>query len=952
MTNAIHDANTQLDGDENARNRQSPNEVEDSLEVDDSLLDHEDDYSSYSSGSNRAGPDLLKPGLLGSWEGIAVMLFGVGLPAAVISAGLVTCFDRVVRLFLKHPAESLVEIVLALLIPFGNYIVWSALSRNEIRNSIRRGVINGLSLGSALIIALIPTVALVLGSPVTETARGQILSGLYMSCAVIAWLAFTTSFYLADRLRRTRQTSGSQARSIVFSAIGVALAVLGFSASEAQSFAVRYAEQLAISESRDDIKKGLEILRSLKPERDIKMQCADQKCAGIAGMFFLINPAIERQLYFAVSGKPFRDQESTDFASLPDDYLSRHVVGAPIKGLGLLRSGITGTVSPETLTSTLHWEMVLKNRTYFPQEARAEFMLPPNAVVSGLTLWINGEPHNAAFGRPQNVRGAYRWVTGARRDPALITDLGRGRTLLQCAPVPPQGEMKVRVTMTSPLKLDVPSEAVLTLPRFIDTNFSLKGDHSVGVRSPLALKLKRDGVRSERTVNGDSLLTGWLDESAISGTGVSVRVARPVTMGPIAVRDPRTGRYLIETIHQVASSVPKNLVIALDGSQSMKEHLSEIEKALKGIPRSINTSVLIATHSDEKAIKPLPLKEGLEFMRKYDFSGGRDNLLTVVKAAEAAGECEDGAVLWIHGPQPAYNHEMYIMTPFSRTPRFFELALDNGLTNAGEFFKNHKEIGPFVPVTRNGKVSEDLDRLISKWRLGGKEYVTRFVETNQKPASRFGNSREAVELANLHAFNLVNRYINERNVQAAEKIAVSSRLVTLVSGAVVLERHSDYSRWGLNDPNQRSYSEELAAQNADTALNEIDGSRIAFDGASGAPVLQSATNGSIGPQGADATVITGINTAGTVRVNNLANLEALLNVIANGAQIFGILIGGFLVVSNLVRKTGMTMLFGIPVSMSRPAAIALGATLFFIGLAFPGLINYMVASARDANLFD
>lgn len=55
-----------------------------------------------------------------------------------------------------------------------------------------------------------------------------------------------------------------------------------------------------------------------------------------------------------------------------------------------------------------------------------------------------------------------------------------------------------------------------------------------------------------------------------------------------------------------------------------------------------------------------------------------------------------------------------------------------------------------------------------------------------------------------------------------------------------------------------------------------------------APGLQCATNGTVGPQGADATVIMGVNTAGTIRVNNLANLEALLNIIANGMEILGI----------------------------------------------------------------
>ena len=59
-----------------------------------------------------------------------------------------------------------------------------------------------------------------------------------------------------------------------------------------------------------------------------------------------------------------------------------------------------------------------------------------------------------------------------------------------------------------------------------------------------------------------------------------------------------------------------------------------------------------------------------------------------------------------------------------------------------------------------------------------------------------------------------------------------------------------------------------------------------------APMLQGATNGTIGPQGGDATAVMGVNTAGTVRVNNLANLEALLNIIANGMEILGIAWGG------------------------------------------------------------
>ena len=117
---------------------------------------------------------------------------------------------------------------------------------------------------------------------------------------------------------------------------------------------------------------------------------------------------------------------------------------------------------------------------------------------------------------------------------------------------------------------------------------------------------------------------------------------------------------------------------------------------------------------------------------------------------------------------------------------------------------------------------------------------------------------------------------------------------------------------------------------------------VQFQG-SNAPTLQGATNGTIGPQGQDATSIVGVNTAGTVRVNNLANLEALLNIIANGMEILGIAWGGPTMIMGF-----MHMAAGTHDAMKRVLFGAAGVTG---GLATPGAINWLVASARDANLF-
>ena len=117
-----------------------------------------------------------------------------------------------------------------------------------------------------------------------------------------------------------------------------------------------------------------------------------------------------------------------------------------------------------------------------------------------------------------------------------------------------------------------------------------------------------------------------------------------------------------------------------------------------------------------------------------------------------------------------------------------------------------------------------------------------------------------------------------------------------------------------------------------------------FMGQNGAaPTLEGATNGTIGPQGDNATVITGVNTAGTVRVNNLANLEALLNIIANGMEILGIAWGGPTMIMGF-----MHMAAGTQDAMKKVLWGAGGVTG---GMATPGAINWLVASARDANLF-
>jgi hypothetical protein len=142
---------------------------------------------------------------------------------------------------------------------------------------------------------------------------------------------------------------------------------------------------------------------------------------------------------------------------------------------------------------------------------------------------------------------------------------------------------------------------------------------------------------------------------------------------------------------------------------------------------------------------------------------------------------------------------------------------------------------------------------------------------------------------------------------------------------------------------QDAFDSSGATGNYGNSSMHFTGSQTMQGGSAAAPMLQGATFGTIGPQGTDATVIQGINTSATVRVNNLANLEALLNIIANGMEILGIAWGGPTMIMGF-----MHMAAGTQDAMKRVLWGMGGVTG---GLATPGCINWLVASARDANLF-
>lgn len=868
-------------------------------------------------------------------EGFAVTAFGIVVPALVTIAASVVFFERLLRLIFKHPVETLVECAFVALIPIANYLAWNALRRNDFRHPLLMGILNGSAITTSFALSAITGASVFFGMP-----------GGYLLFAAASGVAGFASLYIGWSLRNAVGTRQGQANRVLFSALGALLAMLGLAACEAKGTMTRFAESMALSDVPADRDRALDMLRKLDVEQDLRMQCADGRIAGLPGMFWRISPERERELYFAVTGKPYGNNLTDSVYSMSDEYLSKHVVGAPTPGLNLLRSQLAGYVNPRTLTSTVTWTFVFKNNTFQGQEARAEIAVPPGAMISDLMMWKDGTARKAMIGpgdrvfamRNQDSRmSKYNWYDMGDVDPALITDLGRGRALLKCADVPAQGEVKVQLTFTERLKPVELTQANMVLPHFVDANFSLKGDYNLRLHSPkpMSVPAEMKTIRLQSAADGGALLIGSLDERDLNGATFNVGVTRAPEFGPFAIAENKgaSQAFIKETIKRVGTNAPEHLVVVVDNSQSMKGHVDELIKALENMPPNVKASIVLPT--DGQQMEPVELKKGIQMLRTAKFTGGKDNLQAVIKAAESAGETRHGAVLWVHGPQPSFNEEMYIMAPYIERPSFYELALDDRWTDTNEFFKNHREIGPFVAVARAAGVMDDLRSFISKWQTGGSEFVVSTERSTDRPDCEQVTGRAAEELSRICARDEVYKVLRDGDLSLAAEMATQAHIVTPVTSGAVLHRTQVAQQ--VNEVQQTAWIQG--------ATNGTIGPRD-YEQHVESQVANQPANLAVGSGASDAGLIAGVNTAATVRVNNLASLESLLGIIAIGIELIGLVYGAGCLIRGVFGSAAV-----LPNQRSKTAWIAIGLIVIAAALTVPGSINWMMASARDANLF-
>lgn len=746
------------------------------------------------------------------------MFGGVVLPAVSI---LVETASHICAETFFDPIPTLWHVIMVVFVPLAHLQVWLAVRKGSTERPVLLGLANAVAIGISAFYSIIYLPLL----PLAFVAL--ILAGMGL-LPMTPFFSLATGIILRRQLRRIAPPSYAvKWRGLV---AGLALSLAAVVLVELPITLTRIGLQMASTASQPERRaRGLRLLRDYG-NRDYLLRACYQRmgeATDLVGFLFSFgNPVTSqeaREIYYRVTGETFdtsRPPRRLKGQLQPDDTFDFDpdqggtVIAGKVKGLSLNGSLIDGSVNADAALGYVEWTLTFKNVSGEQQEARAQVQLPPGGVVSRLTLWVNGEPREAAFAARERTRAAYQQVVRReRRDPVLVTTSGRDRVLVQAYPVPPNGgELKLRFGISAPLVLEDRARGLLRLPHFLNRNFSIPDEvkHSVWVESKRPLQAESNRMRAERPEVNRHALRGTYSDTELSGSANVVRLERDAEVTEVWTRDPskQDGEVIRQFIREGETPVPSRIVLVVDTSQSMREHGAEIVAALKSLPANVETRLILADGngayeegmSQHAASGSVGELTGL--LAAASFEGGADNVPALTKAWEIASERPGGVVVWVHGSQ---GMEIWpvgeLRRVIERRPvgtALYTLQAVNGRDRIEEGLDG---VNSIKPVPRLGRLQSDLENLFTQ--LAGQRRTLELVRVSEKlkqtTASPSGKETSA-HLARLWANDEVARLITGQEKDANEKavlVAAQYQLVTPVSGAVVLETAQQYERAGL-----------------------------------------------------------------------------------------------------------------------------------------------------------
>jgi hypothetical protein len=747
---------------------------------------------------------------------VLVALFGVILPAFTLGFELT---QRWCTTELFDPVPTVVHAILIGGVPAANLLAFFATYRRTPELLRTAAFINGMALGVSFLYAVIFLPLLPVG------LIGLLFFGLGL-LPLSPLLSFSMVLVMRSRLRRVHPAGAVMARPWL--AAGVAL--VAFLAAEAPMTGTRLALQAAVNGSAETQRTALQWLRRLGDEQTLLSAAYVAPRRGTFLNFLLsfddsITVEEARAVYYRVTGKTFNSVPKPEnfrneggWRFNQDFDQAGREVGGRVKGLSLAGSELKGSVDGDAALAYLEWTMSFETTEEGQSEARTQLVLPPGAVISRVTLYIDGQEREAAFAGTEKVRAAYEAVVQTRRDPLLVTQKGKARVQVQCFPVVKGPPMKIKLGMTVPLlPKDEGRFAALLLPTLAERNFHIPEDfrHTVRVESmrPLAtqagggVEQRKDGVSEWLAALGDEALQPPQAVLTVQRKGAAALAWTEDLAEPSA--------YAVrQQLRRVRVEVPERVILVIDGSREMKEALPEIASALASFPQGTELAVLASLDGVEELL-PLGKVDAAALqglagrVRELDPVGGQDASAALAQAWSMVASQGRTVVVWIHGSHPLAPER--VRPPASgpteplawwlsstRPEAVLDVMVGRGPNRMAVELAEHV---PFRTVARTGPLEQDLKTLFTRWGSEVAEFHRdRLPLAELKPPPEAWKT--SAHLARLWARDELSRVLESREASAesrvkASELAARYQLVSEVSGAVVLERQSQYDAAGL-----------------------------------------------------------------------------------------------------------------------------------------------------------
>jgi len=737
------------------------------------------------------------------------LVFAVVYPTAVIALELVS---RLCASTFFDPMPTAWHALAVCGVPAGNLVVWVFLRRRQPRSVGWLAFVNGCAIAVAAFYALLFLPLLPFAAVLIPVGIGLLPFG-----PVVAFMG-------ALSLRRRFRALHAHRRSLGALCAGLAAGTALLLALDLQQAATRLGIEWAASSVPAQRARGVALLHAIGDDSLLLRLCYDTAArpTGLLSALVLLgehawlNPAQRqiaqstgevREIYYRVHGVPFNAQPApyvrgqwSRFADLAvDEDHGGAQVGGRLRGLSMVSSRIDGSVAGDDAVGYLEWIFEFRNAEPLDREVRLQLAPPPGGVVSRATLWVDGEEREAAYGGRDEVRAAYRQVAVVqRRDPLLVTTKGADRVLIQAFPVPRNGgTIRFKIGITAPLEITDAATARLWLPAIVDRNFSFASDssHSVWMEGKQALAASSPGLAPGLIDAGRFRLAGTVDDLRLSRTRQAITVARNPAIDRVVARM-GDDAPVVQEIGPTSAPATAAMMLVIDGSARLAGTVPQLIQALDAIRPGIKLGAIVAAQPTQ--VVPLaPWSDAqrqavVRLLRSAAFLGGQDNAPALTEAMQTLEAEPNATLLWVHGPQPVSfrGSAAALEQATARLARLPEVVLYAVEPGPNELLPDAPWAWSARALPQSDSVRADLAAFLA--RASGEGQAIAIRRTQAQAAA--GIPKGSDHIARLWARDRVLALMraNPRNRSDAVALAARYRLVTPVSGAVVLESRQQY----------------------------------------------------------------------------------------------------------------------------------------------------------------